>query len=103
MAKYVSSTLIKMVTQGTKTLAVEYVDRTTTWYRTDFGISEACKTEFTAVVQENMDKFKPETAKVAMKESEHQSEADMRKHFTAYELDKEGTVIAVKHLVKKLK
>ncbi|KAK2749960.1 hypothetical protein FQN55_002677 [Onygenales sp. PD_40] len=102
-AKYVSSRLIKQVSQGTRTLAVEFVDRTTSWQRPECALPESVKDEFAQLVQDNIDTFNSQATKVAMKESEHQSEANMRKHYTAFELGKDGTVLGVKHLVKKLK
>ena len=66
-ARYVSSRLIKQVSQGTRTLVVEYVDRTTSWYRLDSTLAESVKAEFTSVVQENIDTFNPQATKVAMK------------------------------------
>ncbi|KAJ0106877.1 hypothetical protein J7T55_014953 [Diaporthe amygdali] len=99
-ARYVSSQLIKNVSKGGRTLTIEYVDKTTAWVRPSDFPSSSVKQDFTEVVQENMDTFSPETTKVAMKESEHQSEKDKRVHYTAFALDKNGEVIETKHLVR---
>ncbi|KAM5442656.1 hypothetical protein MferCBS31731_002535 [Microsporum ferrugineum] len=102
-ARYVSSRTIKHISNGTRAMIVEYVDRTTSWYRPEFAPADSVKTDFVNVVQENLHTFNPQTARVAMKESEHTSDADQRKHYTAFELDKNGTVLGVKHLVHQLK
>jgi hypothetical protein len=34
------------------------------------------------------------------RESEHQSDKDQRMHYTGFQLDKDGNVIAVSHYVK---
>ncbi|KAB8356353.1 hypothetical protein FH972_023937 [Carpinus fangiana] len=99
-ARYVSSSFIKNVQKGTKTLAVEYVDKTTAWTRPTGFPSSSVKSEFAEVIEEHADTFRPDTVKVAMKESEHQSDKDKRMHYTAYELSKEGTVLATRHLTK---
>lgn len=119
-AKYVSSKFIRTVTKGGRALSAEYVDKTTAWTRPSGFPAATVK-----------DEFSPETVKVAMKslhlfmssiviaivvvfphtdrnlssnrESEHQSPADMRKHYTAYAIDKDGRVIEAKHIVKKMK
>lgn len=130
-AKYVSSKFIRTVTKGGRALSAEYVDKTTAWTRPSGFPAATVKDEFCDLVEEVADEFSPETVKVAMKsvhlfmssiviaivvvfsltdrnlssnrESEHQSPADMRKHYTAYAIDKDGRVIEAKHIVKKMK
>jgi hypothetical protein len=63
----VSSKLIQEVTKGGKTVAVEYVDRTTSWVRPGGFPSHTMKSAFTAVVTENFDQLNTQTSKVAMK------------------------------------
>ena len=119
-ARYISSQLIQSVHTGTKSIAVEYVDKTTSWIRPQSFPSLELRLEFLQVAEANTGSLKPETTRLAMKyasqtthhplhvnayyhsnrESEHQSPLDMRKHYTAFELDKDGTVIGVQHLVK---
>ncbi|KAG6367329.1 hypothetical protein INS49_001516 [Diaporthe citri] len=99
-ARYVSSKLIKNISKSGRTLAVEYVDKTTAWTRPSEFPASSIKQDFTDVVQENIDNFGTETTRVAMKESEHQSEKDKRVHYTAYALDKDGNVVETKHLVR---
>ncbi|KAL2047094.1 hypothetical protein N7G274_001113 [Stereocaulon virgatum] len=82
-----------------KRIAVEYVDQTTAWKRPTGFPSASTKEVFSDVVDKNSDSFKPETVKVAMKESQHQSDKDKRMHYTAYELDKDGNVIGTSHIV----
>lgn len=65
--KNVSSQFIKTVKKGTKSIAVEYVDQTTTWKRPPGFPSAATKEEFSDAVDKNVDTFKPETVKVAMR------------------------------------
>ncbi|KAK3046088.1 hypothetical protein LTR09_012403 [Extremus antarcticus] len=98
-ARYVSSQIIKSIQKGKKTITVEYVDQTTAWKRPTGFPSASTKDTFAAVVDKNSDSFMSETVKVAMKESEHQSDKDKRMHYTAYELDKDGNVIGTKHIV----
>ena len=66
-ARYVSSQLIKNVTKGSKTVGVEYVDKTTAWVRPSGYPSSKLKDTFAAVVEQNMSSFSAGTAKVAMK------------------------------------
>ena len=66
-ARYVSSQLMKNVTSGSKTVAVEFVDKTTAWVRPSGYPSAQLKETFAAVVKQNMSIFGAGTAKVAMK------------------------------------
>lgn len=52
-AKYVFSQLIKNVQKGSRSLTVDYVDRTTAWVRPDGFPSADVKNDFTSVVKEN--------------------------------------------------
>lgn len=70
-ARYVFSKLIKNISKSGRTLAVEYVDKTTAWTRPSGFPVSSTKEDFTDVVQENIDNFGTETTRVAMKESEH--------------------------------
>ncbi|EKG12719.1 hypothetical protein MPH_10132 [Macrophomina phaseolina MS6] len=98
-ARYVSSQLIKNIQKGTKSVAVEYVDKTTSWTRPDEFPASSVKSDFTQVAEENLESLKPETVRVAMN-LEHQSDKDKRMHYSAYELDKDGNVIGTRHFVK---
>ncbi|KAL9097945.1 MAG: hypothetical protein Q9163_006297 [Psora crenata] len=98
-ARYVSSQFIKNIQKGTKRISVESVDQTTAWKRPTGYPSANTKEVFSNVVDKNSDSFRPETVKVAMKESQHQSDIDNRTHYTAYELDKDDKVIGTKHIV----
>ncbi|KAL2043417.1 hypothetical protein N7G274_003723 [Stereocaulon virgatum] len=82
-ARYVSSQFIKNIQKGKKRIAVEHVDQTTAWKRPTGFPSASTKEVFSDVVDKNSDSFKPETVKVAMKESQHQSDKDKRMHYTA--------------------
>ncbi|KZM24356.1 hypothetical protein ST47_g4500 [Ascochyta rabiei] len=97
---YVRSAFLKNITSGTKTLALDYVDKTTTWTRPGGFPSTQVKDDFSKAVEQNIHKLNPRTVKVAMKESAHQSEADKRMHYTAFELDAQNNVIATTHLVQ---
>jgi hypothetical protein len=66
-ARYVSSQLIKNVTSGSKSVAVEFVDKTTAWVRPTGYPSTELKEKFAMVVQQNIGSFNTRTAKVAMK------------------------------------
>ncbi|KAK4983982.1 hypothetical protein LTR50_006892 [Elasticomyces elasticus] len=99
-ARYVSSQLIKNIQKGGRSIAVEYVDKTNAWTRPQGFPSASVKADFTQVAEENYDALKPETTKVAMKESEHQSDKDTRMHYTVFELDKDGKIIGTQHFVK---
>ncbi|RMD42377.1 hypothetical protein DV735_g2738, partial [Chaetothyriales sp. CBS 134920] len=101
-ARYVSRQTIKTVTNGSKTVAADFVDRTTAWIRPSGYPSTQVKNNFAKVVEDNLNSFSAQTSKVALKESEHQSEKDKRVHYTAYELDSEGKVIQSSHLVQKI-
>ncbi|KAI0104168.1 hypothetical protein GGR51DRAFT_561224 [Nemania sp. FL0031] len=100
-AKYVSSQFIKYMKIGSRTLAVEYVDRTTTWVRPGGFPFQDIQAGFVKAVEDNVGIFNPKTTKLAMKESKHRSPTDMRQHYTVFELDESGTVIEVQHLVTK--
>lgn len=66
-ARYVSSQLIKNISKSGRTLAVEYVDKTTSWTRPSDFPASSVRQDFTDVVQENIDSFSSATTKVAMK------------------------------------
>ncbi|KAK3613373.1 hypothetical protein LTR56_027923 [Elasticomyces elasticus] len=103
-ARYVSSTLIKKaMAKNGKTIAVECVDKTSTWARPTNFPSQSIKEDFTRVALENIDQFKAGTTTIAMKESEHQSGGDQRVHYTAYGLNDEMEVIDTQHLTKQKK
>ncbi|MCJ1454087.1 hypothetical protein MMC28_004437 [Mycoblastus sanguinarius] len=99
-AKNVSSQLIKNIQNGAKLIAVEYFDKTTAWTRPQGSLSATIKSEFTQVAQENANSFNLETTRIAMKESEHQSDKDNQVHYTAFELDKDDNVLDTRHFVK---
>lgn len=65
--RYVSSQLIKSVQSGGKTVAVEYVEKTTSWIRPSDFPSQSVKDDFVKVAQNNVSKFKAGTIKIAMK------------------------------------
>lgn len=66
-ARYVSSQLIRNIQKGTRVVAVEYVDKTSAWTRPQGFPSESVKSDFTQVVEENIDSLNPATTRVAMK------------------------------------
>ncbi|GKZ58814.1 hypothetical protein AnigIFM49718_004652 [Aspergillus niger] len=99
-ARYVSSQVIQALENGGKKVIVEYVDKTTAWIRPTGFPATFVRSEFVQVVNENIATLHADTAYVAMKESEHQSDKDKRKHFTAYELDSNRIVIRTTHFVK---
>lgn len=66
-SRYVSSQLIKNIQKGARSIAVEYVEKTTAWTRPEGFPSAIIKSDFTQVAEENADSFKPETTRVAMK------------------------------------
>ncbi|KAH8712229.1 hypothetical protein GQ44DRAFT_713549 [Phaeosphaeriaceae sp. PMI808] len=98
---YVRSAFIKNIQANGKTLALEVVDKTTLWTRPAGFPSTAVKDGFTEALMQNSHKLNNRTVKVAMKESAHQSDADKRMHYTAFELDAQDNVIATTHLVQK--
>jgi hypothetical protein len=67
MSRYVSSQFIKTITIGAKTIAVEYVDKTTGWTRPSGFPTSTVKEEFAKVAEDNAASLKTETVKVAMK------------------------------------
>ncbi|KAF2176603.1 hypothetical protein K469DRAFT_698372 [Zopfia rhizophila CBS 207.26] len=99
-ARYVSSQLIQTVQKGAKTVAVEFVDKTTSWTRPAGFPSTSVQSEFAQVVKDNIDALQPTTTTVAMKESEHQSDKDKRMHYTGFELDKNRNVTRTSHFVQ---
>ncbi|GBF62509.1 hypothetical protein TMEN_5055 [Trichophyton mentagrophytes] len=98
-AAYVSSQFIQNVIRGSRVIAVEFVDKTTAWIRPAAFPATNVKSDFMDVVEKNLDSLRPNTAIVAMKESEHKSDSDMRMHFTAYKLDKNRNILITKHFV----
>lgn len=67
-ARYVSSSLLKTVkSKSGKQVALEVVDKTTSWSRPSEFPSESVKREFVEIAEKNTDKFKPEVVKIAMK------------------------------------
>ncbi|KAF2642226.1 hypothetical protein P280DRAFT_548773 [Massarina eburnea CBS 473.64] len=100
-ARYLSGQAIQTVTKGAKTIMVEYVEKTTAWTRPAGYPADNVKQEFVSLVDDYFDKLQPTTAKVAMKESEHPSDNDKRKHYTAFELDKDNKHVNTIHLHRK--
>ncbi|PYI08834.1 hypothetical protein BO78DRAFT_416432 [Aspergillus sclerotiicarbonarius CBS 121057] len=98
--RFVSSQLIQTIQKGGKKIAVEFVDKTTTWIRPSGFPATSVQSEFVQVVEENIESLKATTSIVAMKESEHQSDMDKRLHYTAFELDSNRNVLGTIHLVK---
>lgn len=96
-----SSQVIKSMQKNGKAISIEYVDRTTAWFRPEDYPSTSAKAAFAQLAEEHIGAYKPETTRVALKLSEHKSEKDMRTHYTLYELNKDDRVIAVKHLFMK--
>jgi len=66
-ARYVSSQLIRNVQNGAKTVAVEFVDKTTTWTRPEGFPSTGAQSEFVQVVKDNINTLQSTTTTVAMK------------------------------------
>ncbi|KAF1808532.1 hypothetical protein P152DRAFT_509776 [Eremomyces bilateralis CBS 781.70] len=96
---YRASQLINTMTTVTgKAIAVAYVTKTDVWERP--FLHQSTQDEFVEVAEKYKDDLKPETAKVAMKEAEHPSTNDPTQHYSAFELDKDGNVIASKHYYK---
>ncbi|RAL06640.1 uncharacterized protein BO97DRAFT_447415 [Aspergillus homomorphus CBS 101889] len=100
--RYISSRLIQSIEKGGKMVIVEYVDKTTTWIRPTGSPATSVQTEFVQVVTDNFETLQPTTAFVAMKESEHKSDLDKRKHYTAYELNSDRTVTRTTHFVRQI-
>lgn len=115
-----SSKLIEYVFSGARTVAVEYVDKTTSWVRPTAFPSAQIRSDFTQVVRENIDSLKPETTRVGMKYvSRPSSNQFALEAYTkigslsikviwtnacitpAFELDSSGNVIATTHFVRK--
>ncbi|KAH0365830.1 hypothetical protein KCU65_g5803, partial [Aureobasidium melanogenum] len=84
-----------MTTSQGKSIAVEFVTKTDVWERT--FLAEHQKKEFASVAEKYKDTLKPDTTKVAMKEAEHPSRNDPTQHYSVFELDKTGKVVASKH------
>ncbi|KAF2210262.1 hypothetical protein CERZMDRAFT_99680 [Cercospora zeae-maydis SCOH1-5] len=67
-ARYVSSSLLNNVkSKSGKQVALEVVDKTTSWSRPSGFPSEGVKQEFVKIAENNTEKFKPEVVKIAMK------------------------------------
>ncbi|KAK5711505.1 hypothetical protein LTR17_018380 [Elasticomyces elasticus] len=67
-ARYLSSTLIKKaMAKNGKIIAVECVDKTSTWARPSNFPSQSIKEDFTRVALESIDQFKAGTTTIAMK------------------------------------
>lgn len=66
-ARYVSSKLITNVQKSGRTIAVDYVDKTTAWVRPKGFPTIPIRNDFAQVVKENFGAFSAETVKVAMK------------------------------------
>ena len=66
-ARYISSSLIRNIQRGSKSVLVEYVDKTTLWTRPTNFPTASIKEEFAQVVEENIHTLKPNTARVALK------------------------------------
>ncbi|KAL9123900.1 MAG: hypothetical protein Q9217_006713 [Psora testacea] len=99
-AKLVTSSFIKSLQHGGKSVSVEYATKTTAWQR--YLCATELQMEFAAVTEENKSQLPPGTALVAMKESEHQSENDKRKHYSAFCKDANGNDLPTQHFVKQL-
>ena len=65
--RYKAGQLIRSIQKGTRTVAVEWTEWTTTWKRKEAFVSQETKEEYCAVVQANVDKLRPETVKVSVK------------------------------------
>ncbi|KAL8883215.1 MAG: hypothetical protein Q9192_007350 [Flavoplaca navasiana] len=96
------SQFIKHSSRGGVSLAIHYATRTTSWNRV--YCSPELQADFAAVAEAAKfdSKMLEDTAKVTMKESEHQSEMDKRMHYTVYCHDKDGNELGVKHLTRDL-
>ncbi|KAK2735652.1 hypothetical protein FQN55_002163 [Onygenales sp. PD_40] len=94
-AKVVSTKLFGVLTLGTRTVKVGYVDQTENWKRTH--LSPETQQKFKNTTEKLLPSLKVDTDTVALQETPHESESDNRTHFTAVEIDGEGTVVAKRH------
>ncbi|KAH7359959.1 hypothetical protein BKA66DRAFT_573883 [Pyrenochaeta sp. MPI-SDFR-AT-0127] len=95
-ASYVSSQVLKTITKDGRTIAVNLVDKTGAWIHPAGLTASSVTDKFSAAVEQNFDKIGSETTAVAMKESDHQSPADRRTHYTAYELDAQNKKVRMR-------
>ena len=65
--RYISGKLIKSVQSGGKNVAIEYVEKTSSWIRPSGFPSHSVQDDFVKVAQNNVSKFKAGTVKIAMK------------------------------------
>lgn len=64
---YVRSAFLKNIANGSKTIALECVDKTSTWTRPSGFPSAQVKDDIAKAVEQNIHKLNPRTVKVAMK------------------------------------
>ncbi|KAF1999126.1 hypothetical protein P154DRAFT_494170 [Amniculicola lignicola CBS 123094] len=93
-----SQVIRKIFTSAGKEISVEFVTSTDAWTRTYLAPSR--QTEFAAVVEKYKDTLRSDTERVAVKEAEHPSTNDPTPHYSVFELDKSGNVLASKHYYK---
>ncbi|KAK2809483.1 hypothetical protein FQN50_003751 [Emmonsiellopsis sp. PD_5] len=89
------NTIKTITTSAGKEVVVAYVTKTDVWERT--FLSPDVQNEFAAVAEKYKDTLKPETVKVAMKETEHPDKKGHRTHYSAIEIDENEEVVASKH------
>lgn len=65
--RYISGKLTKSVQSGGKNVAIEYVEKTSSWIRPSGFPSQSVQEDFVKVAQNNASKFKVDTVKIAMK------------------------------------
>lgn len=66
-----SSQVIKSMQKNGKAISIEYVDRTTAWFRPEDYPSTSAKAAFAQLVEEHIGAYKPETTRVALKYISH--------------------------------
>ena len=65
--RYISGKLIKSVQSGGKNVAIEYVEKTSSWIRPSSFPSQSVQDDFVKVAQKSVSEFKAGTIKIAMK------------------------------------
>ncbi|KAI4126993.1 MAG: hypothetical protein LQ338_003448 [Usnochroma carphineum] len=99
-AQIITSKAITTVERGAKTLSIHYVTETSAWKRPEGLLSEEVKKDFALIAERNVHTYKKKTRRIAMKESAHTSDNNMRRHYSAYEINDSGEVIGMHHILK---
>nr|KMM70166.1 hypothetical protein CPAG_06478 [Coccidioides posadasii RMSCC 3488] len=94
-ANVMSTKLIAILTLGTRSVKVGYVDQTDVWKM--IALSTAIQQKFKEVTEKNLSTLEEDTDMVALQETPHPSESDDRTHLTAVEINGQGNVSAKRH------